>query len=472
MTSGRPRPRLRIVLWLCCGLGLVLGAASARAQQNTAQQNAAQQYTAQQGTARGEASADQVIPVTATGRSTYRPDDLARSRDEAVEAARRDAIEQASGVFISSESEMQNYDLVRDDVLSRSEGYLKSAKIIQEGVVDHLYQVRLEAQVVKGAFLRQFHNSLADLYQRVGKPRLMMALHEHSAPDACAGPGEGEQGPGTRELRKMLLAEGFTFVDPQAANRDLLLEVQTKGKQANPKALTQLGQSSGAEILIVGDVRCADIGVVDHFHRAQAWMSLDVLRADTSQVLASQTSNAIGVHVSDNQARFAALQKVAQDIVPQLIRQITYQWIKEKQEGATIQLTVRNVSYDDLVQLRKMLANQVGGVRQVTQRSYEAGTAQLVLTTRYGSDRLAESIRAARYADFALEIVSVTPGALAVNFKKSAPPPAPATPPAPQAPAPRPAAQSPATPLPAESSPLAPPVAIPAPQAEGGPSPR
>ncbi|MEE8396964.1 MAG: hypothetical protein V3S29_12975, partial [bacterium] len=47
--------------------------------------------------------------VKAEGFSSYRANDAARSRNEAIEAAQRDAVEQASGVFIQSESTMKNF---------------------------------------------------------------------------------------------------------------------------------------------------------------------------------------------------------------------------------------------------------------------------------------------------------------------------------------------------------------------------
>jgi hypothetical protein len=100
------------------------------------------------------------------------------------------------------------------------------------------------------------------------------------------------------------------------------------------------------------------------------------------------------------------------------MQQVTYQWIKDKNEGARVELTVRNASFADLINLRKSLANAVRGVKKVTQRSYSQGTALLELETRDSADRVAESLADAKFDGFALEIVDVTPTSLVVNLKK------------------------------------------------------
>ena len=139
------------------------------------------------------------MTVTANGVSSFRPDDAARSREEAIEAARRDAVEQVSGVFIQSESEMKNFDLVKDEVESRSEGYIRTTKVVTEGVANNLYNVTIEAVVVKAAFIKQMQDSLEDLYRRVGRPRVMVLVKEIKG-DADPGTAS-DQGIAAREER-------------------------------------------------------------------------------------------------------------------------------------------------------------------------------------------------------------------------------------------------------------------------------
>ncbi len=361
---------------------------------------------------------EELFKVTANGAGTYYPNDLARSRDEALEAARRDAVEQVSGVIISSESEMKNFELVKDEVLTRTQGYVRRSRVVKEGRDGPMYAVTIEAEVSKGAFLKQMNESLGELYRRVGKPRLMLVIKEsQSAGDdpktSAAGLGITE-----KEMRKILLAQGFTFVDPRVVSRAQLAAVSGQGKNLDPNVVTQLGQTTKAEILIVGEARTSNKGEISKFHRVQADLTLDVLKTDNGQIMASDVYSAIALHINADTAVINALQKAAQEETPKLMQQVTFQWLKDKNEGARVDLVVRNTTFGDLVNLRKSLANNVRGVKKVTQRSFSEGTALLELETKDTADRVAESLNDAKFDGFTLEIVDVTATSLIVNLKK------------------------------------------------------
>ncbi len=365
-----------------------------------------------------QGSAGDSVKVTATGVSSYRPDDATRSREDAVEAARRDAVEQVSGVFIQSESEMKNFDLVKDDVVSRSQGFVRNSKIVKEGVANNLYNVTIEAEVVKAAFIKQMQDSLEELYRRVGRPRVMLVVKEFKADNE---PEHATyQGTAAREIRKILLAQGFTFIDPRVETRATMATAE-KAKEGDKGALNQLGQATKAEIIMVGEVHVSPGGQMGKFYRMKADMSMDVIKTDNGTVMASQTSSALDLHIDENTATLNALQKVAQEITPKLAEQISYQWIKEKNEGASVDLVIKGAAYGDLAVLRKTLSNSVKGVKQVTQRSFSMGTAVMVLTTRDTSDRVAEALSEAQFPNFTLDVVDVTPTSLIVTMKKQPP---------------------------------------------------
>jgi hypothetical protein len=350
--------------------------------------------------------------VTANGASTYRQDDLARSREEAIEAARRDAVEQVMGVFISSESEMKNFDLVKDEVLSKTQGFVKRSKVVKEGRDGPMFQVTIEAEVSKGAFLKEMNDSLEGLYRRVGKPRVMLVIQER-ADNSGAGLNAAE-----KEIRKILLAQGFTFVDPKVLTRAQMADLEARGKDVDKDTLIRLGQSTKAEILITGQSRTSSKGEFNRFSRVQADVSLDVLKTDNGQIMASEVHSALGLHIAPETAAMNAIQKAAQEITPKIMQQVTYQWIKDKNEGARLEMTVRNTSFGDLVNLRRSLGNSVRGVKKVTQRSFSQGTAMLELETRDPAERVAESISETQFQGFSLEIVDVTSTSLIVNMKK------------------------------------------------------
>jgi hypothetical protein len=393
--------------WVRWSLVLALTLAAAGARQTQAQQ--------------APATLDDTVKVTATGSGSYRPEDVARSKEEALEAARRDAVEQVSGVIVTSESEMRNLDLVKDEVSSHSQGFIKRSRIVKEGRDGPLYQVTIEAEVGRGAFLKQMNDSLEELYKRVGKPRVMLVIQEkHTNEAGVSSAGDG-LGIAEKEIRKLLLAQGFTFVDPRVETRAQMAELAAKGKAVGKDSLAKLGQITQAEIVIVGTARSSDKGALSRFQRAQADISLDALRTDNGQVLASEVGTAVGLHINAETAAVNAMQKAAQELTPKLMQQVTYQWIKERNEGGRVELIVKNAAFGDLLALRRALGNGVRGVKKVTQRSFSQGTALLELESKDPADRIAEAISETSFQGFTLEIVDVTPKSLIVTMKKKQP---------------------------------------------------
>ena len=361
------------------------------------------------------------VKVQARGVSEYRPTQVAESREKALEAAQRDAVEQASGVFIESQSKMQNFELVKDEVLSRSQGFIKSYKILKEGRDRELYQVSIEAEVVKSAFIKDVDASLEALYRRVGMPRVMVVIKEKSL-DRAGNLKETQNAERLKivekVIRKILNKQGFTFIDARTAAGISLLDVAVKGEDiARDKAIAA-ARTTPAEIIILGHASTVDKASISKMNIAQADVALDVIRVDSGQILASEIATGRGLNVSKDTAALLALQKAAQEITPKMIEQVTYHWIKERSEGSRIDLVVKNISFGDLLVLRRALGTEIAGVKQVTQRSFKKGVALIELKARGTTEEIAESLYTTEFAKFSLEVEDISGKRLTVSLVK------------------------------------------------------
>lgn len=350
------------------------------------------------------------VTVEASGRGSWRDDDPARSREEALEAALRNAVEEVSGVLISSESRMRNFDLVKDEVLSRTEGYVKDYEVLQEGRDGPFYAVSLRAEISRRSFIDDVDASLARLYERVGKPRVLLVVEEGEV--ASRGLDLVE-----KEVRRLLLRENFTFIDAQAVQGGGLLESAEKGRGGERSGLLDAARTTKAELLMVGRGQITKASEVSRFYSVEASVGLDVLRTDTGQVMASDVATGEALHIDRATAEGEALQKAAAAITPRIMEQVTFQWIRERNEGGRVELIVRNATYNDVLSLRRILSNEVGGVQQVTQRSFNQGEALLELNTIEPPDRLAEALLTTPM-EFPLQVESVTRGGLIVAVQR------------------------------------------------------
>jgi len=120
--------------------------------------------------------------------------------DKARQNAIRNALEQAIGAYISSDTIVQNGEVLKDQVLSFSGGYVKETKIIsQEKTDDGLFAMKIEALVVSSKLKRKLE-SLNIATKKV----------------------EGES----------LFGEAFSKIDQKKGGSDLLGKILTKYPQA------------------------------------------------------------------------------------------------------------------------------------------------------------------------------------------------------------------------------------------------
>jgi len=102
------------------------------------------------------AVADKLVSVK--GMSFFEPGREMIAREKALDQAKRAAVEKAVGALVESESSVENRQLIREQILTRSSGYLKNVKIVKEQKTDFgTYEVFIEAEVEAAALTSDFN---------------------------------------------------------------------------------------------------------------------------------------------------------------------------------------------------------------------------------------------------------------------------------------------------------------------------
>ena len=120
----------------------------------------------------------QAQTVTADGMASVQGNP-AIARDNAVQDALRKAVEQAVGTMVSSETLVENFQVVRDNIYNKSQGYVKEYKIVKESPGKDLYAVTISATVSTES-LKNDLGALGLLIARVGKPRTLFMIAEQN----------------------------------------------------------------------------------------------------------------------------------------------------------------------------------------------------------------------------------------------------------------------------------------------------
>jgi hypothetical protein len=94
-----------------------------------------------------ESSEGDAVSLQVNGVGTLK-DDVTAARKTAISDGLRIAVEQARGVMVKSETEVKDYESLRDDILSKTKGFVKTYKILNEIKEDNVYKVTLEVEVM------------------------------------------------------------------------------------------------------------------------------------------------------------------------------------------------------------------------------------------------------------------------------------------------------------------------------------
>lgn len=94
-------------------------------------------------------SENEAIEVTAEGVGAIKGD-AADARRAAIDDGLRIAVEQAKGVWVSAETEVESYAAIKDEIATKCKGYVKTYQILNENKdeKEKLYRVRLQAAVL------------------------------------------------------------------------------------------------------------------------------------------------------------------------------------------------------------------------------------------------------------------------------------------------------------------------------------
>jgi len=101
--------------------------------------------------------------VTAVGLSYFESAREVIAREKALDEARRAAVEKAVGVSVEARTVVENFQVVKDQILSRATGYLNDIKILEEGKTDFgVYEVKIQADVEVSALVEDL-----DRFQKI-----------------------------------------------------------------------------------------------------------------------------------------------------------------------------------------------------------------------------------------------------------------------------------------------------------------
>ena len=370
-----------------------------------------------------DAQQTEAIEAVATGLGSIMGGDVAHARDDAIEDALRTCVEDAVGLLLKSETRVENYQLIEDNIYSKTQGYIQKYDVVREGKRDEqLYEVTVKA-VVKMTDLKDDLDAIATLIRRKNTPRMMVMIDERNIGEA---PGmfhyfDVDMNTAETAIIETFMEKGFRFVDQATVKRNLERAQATAILEGDAAQAAALGRKVGAEVVLTGKA-LAKATVVEVYgtkqRSQQATVTARAIRTDTGDIIATGSAQGAFPHIDDAVGSAKAIQKACAQISEDMMEKILDRWQADVSSGTTITLNVRGVkSYSQLNKFKSALKYYVRNLISVEQRDWYEGFATLEVVMPGNSDDLAQRLDGKDIEGIGVKVIGVSQNSVTVEFQ-------------------------------------------------------
>ena len=343
----------------------------------------------------------EIVEVTVTGEGL--------SDDSALKDALRRALEQGGGAEISSHSQVENFQLIRDTVYARAEGIVSDYKVLEKGDgAGGTKFCKIVAKVNKSAIATTW-GEVQNVLDQVGRPGV--AIHILERIDGLIQDSSILES----QLENRLIKSGFNVYAGQQLEALAKKESADAAVEDNTAKMQAIAKDFGTQIFITGTAQANAAGVNEVAGQAVAMYNGDgmikMFNTDTAQLLASESlanwrGGARGFNTVSPQAGKKALENAGQELVDRLYQDVMMFWATQISAGGELVLEVEGFSVGDALKFKKKLeAIDADKIRNVNQ-SVTKGIATFRIKAKMTAEGLAEHLVEGEFADL-IEIVDL-----------------------------------------------------------------
>jgi hypothetical protein len=322
----------------------------------------------------------QILTATGTG--------YGLTKDAATEQAKRDAVEQGLGAYMTSTTTVTATS-IEDNIYSKAQGFVKSFKVTNESKgPDGNWAITIEAEVTDMIDeVMADEAALQTLLNAINRPRIIFMIREINLVDNT---------PTTfaeTKLLSMFYEKGFDVVDRQMVQA---LKGEADYEQAlagNVSAAAKIASQLGAEVIIIGETKISPGGNFYGTISVNSTMSVKIIKTDTGGILA--VANATGESTSKS-ASLAATNSVIHDkeyypdgrnkdlrlgsatiLGKKIIKQLIQKWSTQQSNFIKVYIVLKGADFMSYMTFESFLkAQTVSGIRNAYAKSLNEGVAE------------------------------------------------------------------------------------------------
>jgi hypothetical protein len=304
-----------------------------------------------------------------------------KAKDEALRDAMKKAVKQGAGAVLNSETEVENFQLVSDRILTKSKGIIKRYQILREGAVDNgkNYEVVISA-VVDDDVLNQSMESFRIMQQLTGRKTVMVIYNPTVQGELPLNPENGNDfqliKEGLTVLRKAFLKRKFEVIDTEAS-LEMLKDTEDMSEDNEGEFNTTVSEKAhkhGAQYYVTFTVMASN-KEGERRSEAKAIINAKLYNRGTARLIdqisgkgkKKYKKSTAGMDVFDNM--MIAINKASKQVRDKLVDSLVVQLYEYAEDGAPIILRVETGKQRRQTPFLRILKKMKGVTRVDTKSS-------------------------------------------------------------------------------------------------------
>ena len=281
------------------------------------------------------------------------------NHDAALKAAMRAAIEKAVGVYVQSETEVQNWQLKKDQIISHTEAFITDYEILDKFRTGTIWTIRIMATVSNKKLLDELQE-LQILQKQLNNPKILVYYDKS---------GEKYEERYTQQainsINEYLVTYRYEVVD-LGHIEELLREDNALSRYIEGKDLVfELARRMKADVYITVAVVLENTRYSGGRQYSKAKATIKAFDASTAKLLATRTDYGPEQSFSRESTGYdAGIDMAVKEAIPYVIEQIQGFWKLEISKGTQFKLFVTGIAFPDQMKFTQALQNIVNEVKQ------------------------------------------------------------------------------------------------------------
>ncbi len=291
-----------------------------------------------------------VMTVSAAAQDSEKTSVTVTGQGSSPHAAKMDALraalEQGAGVEISSRSRTENFELIRDTILSRADGLVSSYEVLDSGTgAGGTFYCKISAVVSRSAVASEW-GEVQNVLSQIGQPKIMVYITETI---------DGQTDTSSileSKIEERLVESGFDVYDSTHLDEVRRREADHAAKKGNDAKMAAIAKGFGAQIFIMGHANANRAETTSPHGVNLVMYNCDVLAkvfyTDTGKLLASESlpnvrGGARGFTDYSRQAGKMAIHNAAEPLIDNTYETVMKSWATQISAGGEIRFEISDL---------------------------------------------------------------------------------------------------------------------------------